>query len=111
MITIQRQAIQVENLDGGPNFFLPVTVDPTTGAVTLSGILVSGLSLTTAGVTDSTDKRFLTDALLAALTTMAARRMPEQILATVDSDILNRIARFHCERGRSCSHSRATTLL
>lgn len=49
----------------------PVNLDavPTSinGVYTVAGIIASGLSSTTAGVTDSTDKRFVTDDQLATL--------------------------------------------
>lgn len=50
---------------GGPAILLPV--QESGGVFIVNGISVSGLGLTTAGVSDSLDKRFVTDDELAAL--------------------------------------------
>ena len=56
----------INSKTGGAAQYLPVTV-AADGTFVIGGISVSGLGLTTAGVTDSANKRFVTDAELAAL--------------------------------------------
>ena len=75
-------------LSGGKPVNLEATPTSTPNTYSVPGIIASGLASTTAGVTDSVDKRFVTDAELAALqgvTNLAA----ESLLALVPAVNLN----------------------
>src|SRR5262245_40094873 len=55
---------------GGASYQIPVTIN-SSGKIVVEDFSVDGLQLTTSGVTDSTDKRFDTDAELADLVALA----------------------------------------
>ena len=76
------------NTGGGAPIQLPATPTVVSGVYTVPGIIASGLSSTTAGVTDSADKRFVTDAELTSLQDIAALSV-ESLLALVLAVDLN----------------------
>ena len=61
--------------DGGAPDFLP-GAEQTNGTIVFGGISVSGLGLTTAGVADALNKRFMTDAQKASLIDLAGTLQP-----------------------------------
>ena len=64
--------IEVKDGDGQAPLNLPVTVNSGGASITAGNIVASGLTSTTAGVTDSVDKRLVTDAELATLVSASA---------------------------------------
>jgi len=70
----------------GPAILLPVQVSG--GVYVIGGISVSGLGLTTAGVNDALNKRFVTDAELTALQNLTNSAL-ETLLAQVANVDLN----------------------
>lgn len=73
---------------GGAPVQLPAVPTSQSGVYTIGGIIASGLTSTTAGVTDSVDKRFVTDAELTALEQVTGQ-LTESLLATVTGVDLN----------------------
>lgn len=64
------KAIQVIDLEGGQVYDMPVSITTNNAVDTGDLLAVGGLQLTTSGVSDSTNKRFVTDAELANLVTL-----------------------------------------
>jgi hypothetical protein len=58
--------ILVEDSNGGAPYQMPAALN-SLGQLVLTNVLTAGMRLTTAGVTDSVDKRFVTDVELAAI--------------------------------------------
>lgn len=86
------KGIPVLDLLGGTEYLIPVTIGAGNTIDTGSALLVGGLGLTTAGVTDTTDKRFVTDAELANLVLLAgvaAQTGADMLLASVAAVNLN----------------------
>lgn len=77
------KGMPVYDLEGGELYLIPVTIGANNAIDTGSALLVGGLGLTTAGVTDSTDKRFVTDAELADLVTLQPLAALETVLAAI----------------------------
>lgn len=65
-----QKAIPIYDMEGGETYFMPVEITTNNAVNTGDQLAVGGLQETTAGVEDSTDKRFVTDAQLAALDAM-----------------------------------------
>lgn len=89
----QKKFIQVYDVNGGaleklmatqPDGGGPITVI-SEGAVT--GLVPSGLGSTTAGVTDTADKRFVTDAQLAELVQLTALGTEQLLSSTAGVDL------------------------
>lgn len=76
----------INNKTGGAPFYLPAALVGDTFVI--GNISVSGLGLTTAGVTDSLDKRFVTDDELTALQSLTNLGV-ETLLASVPNVDLN----------------------
>lgn len=95
------KAIEIVDMQGGQSYFLLVTIAALNKIDTGSNLSVGGLQTTTAGVTDSTDKRFVTDQELADLVTLQplaaleakllqlGSNLSETLLASVSSVNLN----------------------
>jgi hypothetical protein len=77
-----RKAIAIVDLDGGAEYLSPVTIGPS-NLILADGLSLLGLSDTTAGVTDTTDKRFVTDQELADLVTLQPLAALEAVLAAI----------------------------
>lgn len=77
------KAIQIIDLEGGQTYFMPVEITTDNAIDTGSQLAVGGLQLTTAGVSDSTDKRFVTDQELADLVTLQPLAALEAVLAAL----------------------------
>lgn len=77
------KAIPVIDLRGGQEYLLPVTIGASNAIDTGSALLVGGLGLTTVGVSDSADKRFVTDQELADLITLQPLAALEAVLAAL----------------------------
>jgi hypothetical protein len=104
--------------NGGEEVAIPLTVGASNKFDTGAAMLVSGLGTTTAGVTDSTDKRFVTDqeladlitlqplaALEAVLALLGARTGSETLLSSTPAVNLNQDAEtnlYTCATGKSC---------
>ena len=65
------KGIAVLDLEGGQTFIMPVEITTNNAIDTGDQLAVGGLQLTTSGVSDSTNKRFVTDAELAQLVDMS----------------------------------------
>lgn len=77
------KAIALLDLDGGAVYNIPCTITDDGQIDTGSNLAVGGLQLTTSGVSDSVDKRFVTDAELADLVTLQGLASVEAVLAAV----------------------------
>lgn len=98
------KALEILDMEGGAAYYMPVTITTNNAIDTGDLLAVGGLQLTTSGVEDSTDKRFVTDAELAALSDMtdaglgdlatelaalASQTGGETLLSTTDAVDLN----------------------
>ncbi len=81
------KGIPVYDLKGGQEYIIPVTIGANNAFDTGTALLVSGLGATTAGVTDTTDKRFVTDAELANIVTLGPLAALEAQLAIVGASL------------------------
>lgn len=77
------KAIAVLDLEGGETYLMPVTITTDNAIDTGDALAVGGLQLTTSGVEDSTDKRFVTDTELANLVTLGPLAALEAELAAL----------------------------
>ena len=84
----QERVIQIKDMEGGAVVNLRVYMDED-GNWIFPDLYLPGINLTTAGTTDATDKRYVSDAELAGLQAVLATRVPEQLLATVNDVDLN----------------------
>lgn len=75
----------INSKTGGPAVMLEV--QEVGGVFVISGISVSGLGLTTAGVTDSLNKRFVTDAELTALQALTNKATEVMLAEGVVADL------------------------
>lgn len=78
-----QKAIAVLDMEGGETYMMPVTITTNNAIDTGDALAVGGLQLTTAGVSDSTDKRFVTDQELADLITLQPLAALEAVLAAL----------------------------
>src|SRR5574337_450182 len=76
------KAIMVVDLLGGEEWPMPVTI-VTNNLISSPGLSAEGLTPTTAGVTDTSDKRFVTDQELADLITLQPLAALEAVLAAL----------------------------
>lgn len=96
------KGIPVYDTDGGELYIIPVTVNSSDQIDTGGALAVGGLATTTSGVTDTTNKRFVTDqeladistlhplaALTTELTAIGAQTGAETLLASVANVNLN----------------------
>lgn len=81
-----RQYLIINDKDGGAPVYLEVS--NVAGVYVITGISVSGLGLSTAGVADALNKRFVTDAELTAIQALT-NNAEERLLATVANINLN----------------------
>lgn len=76
------KGIAILDLNGGEEYITPVTI-VTDNTFSVTGLSAEGLTTTTAGVTDTTDKRFTTDQELADLITLQPLAAVEAVLAAL----------------------------
>lgn len=81
------KAIEIVDMQGGQSYFLLVTIAALNKIDTGSNLAVGGLQSTTAGVTDTTDKRFVTDQELADLITLQPLALLEAKLAQLGANL------------------------
>src|SRR4051812_30828965 len=77
------KGIAVLDLLGGQEYIIPVLIGAGNAIDTGDALLVGGLGLTTSGVSDSTNKRFVTDQELADLVTLQPLAALEAVLAAL----------------------------
>ncbi len=83
----QTFVLTVPNRQGGDPLQLFCQMD-STGLLIINGVSVSGLNLNTSGVTDSTNKRFVTDAQLTEIQNLT-NLLSEQLLSSTPNVNLN----------------------